>query len=107
MVKKDEMIDTTKNSFAKLLKDFPAALPKEGDLVKGKVIVVDKGEIRVDIDGLAIGVVRGEELFSESHQFSDLKVGDEVEATVVEQENENGEIELSFRIAGHQLVWNK
>lgn len=31
----------------------------------------------------------------------------EVEATVVEDENENGEMELSFRVAGHRLVWER
>lgn len=103
-VKKEE---DKAGSFANLIKNFFAKLPKEGDLVKGKVISVDRGAVRLDIDGVAIGVVRGRELFSESAEFSNIKVGDEVEATVVEQENEDGEMELSFRIAGHQIVWNR
>lgn len=94
-------------NFGDLLKDYFGKVPANGDLVKGKVISIDRGEIRIDIGGLMVGVVRGEELFAESKQFSDVAVGDEVEATVVGGENENGELEMSFRVAGHQMVWNR
>lgn len=106
-VKKEEQMSDSKKSFLELVKDFFSRLPKEGDVVKGKIISVDNGAIRVDINGIAVGVVRGQELFSESRSYASLKVGDDVEATVLEQENENGEMELSFRAAGHKLMWNK
>jgi ribosomal protein S1 len=80
-------------------------IPKVGDMVKGKVIDVSRSEIRLDIDGLTTGIVRGREFYDESNEYSDLKVGDEAEATVIELENENGEMELSFRFAGHQKAW--
>jgi ribosomal protein S1 len=80
-------------------------IPKVNDLIKGRVIDVGKSEIRIDIDGLTIGVVRGREFYDESSDYTNLKVGDEVEATVLELENENGEMELSFRFAGHQKAW--
>jgi len=96
-----------KNSFKTLLNDHFGDMPKAGDLVKGKVISADRREVRVDIGGVLIGVVRGLELFAESREYSDLKVGAEVEATVLELENENGEMELSFRLAGSQRVWDK
>ncbi len=94
-------------TFATLLKDFFAKVPKVGDTVKGKVISVDNGAVRLDINGLTTGVIRGQELFAESREFANIKVGDEMEATIIEQENENGEMELSFRSAGHQRVWDK
>ncbi len=81
-------------------------IPKVGDLIKGKIIDLSRSEIRVDIEGLTTGVVRGREFYDESHEYSDLKVGDEVEATVIELENENGEMELSFRFAGHKKAWD-
>ncbi len=93
--------------FEELLQEYFAQIPQVGDLVKGKVISIDRGEVRVDINGIIIGVVRGDELFSESKEFAHIKVGDEVEATVIEDENENGEMELSFRVAGHRLVWER
>src|SRR3989339_1294305 len=77
-------------------------IPKVGDLVKGRIIDVSRSEIRLDIEGLTTGVVRGREFYDESSDYSELKVGAEVEATVMDLENENGEMELSFRFAGHQ-----
>lgn len=93
--------------FGKLLKEFTAKMPIVGDLVKGKVIAIDNGEVRIDIHGMTTGVVRGRELFTESKEFTDLNIGDEVEATVTETENEYGELELSFRTAGNQRVWER
>jgi len=81
-------------------------IPKTGELVKGKIIDISRSEIRLDIDGLTTGIVRGREFYDESNEYSNLKVGDEVEATVIELENENGEMELSFRFAGHQKAWD-
>lgn len=75
-------------------------IPKVADVVKGKVISIAKNEIRVDIDGYKTGVVRGREIFAEAGEYEGLKPGDEVEATVIEMENELGEVELSFRYAG-------
>ena len=98
--------DAKKGNFKLLIQDSTLALPKPGDLIKGKVIAVGKGEVRIDVFGLTTGVVRGRELFSESSQYSDIKIGDEVEATVLEEENDDGEMELSFRVAGFQSAWN-
>lgn len=81
--------------------------PKVGSLVTGKILSVSKTEVHVDIDGFATGVVRGRELFDESGVFTDLKIGDEVQATILELENETGEMELSFRSAGHQRAWEE
>ena len=89
-----------------LASDAFAKVPKVGDLITGKVISVSRAEVRLDIEGMTTGVVRGREFFDESDQYHELKVGDTVEATVIELENENGEMELSFRFAGHQRAWD-
>ncbi len=95
-----------KQDFKKLLEDHLMNFPNVGDIVKGKVISVDKNEVRIDVQNLTTAIVRGREMFFESREYSDLKLGDEVEATVIDLENENGEMELSFRIAGMQRVWD-
>ncbi len=82
-----------------------ANVPKVGDLVQGQVITLGKREVKLDIPGFTTGVIRGRELFDESGDYSDLKIGGLVTATVLELENENGEMELSFRQAGHQKAW--
>lgn len=81
-------------------------VPKVGDVIKGKVISVERNEIHLDIDGMTTGVVRGREMFAESSEYASLKQGQEIDATVVDLENENGEMELSFRIAGYQKAWD-
>jgi small subunit ribosomal protein S1 len=82
-------------------------LPQVGDVVKGTVIGTGRREIRIDLGGIATGVVRGKELFAESSEYTNIEHGTEVEATVMELENENGEIELSFRFAGQQKAWEE
>ncbi len=104
----DNILTNSQSSpFRKMLaeEDF-IKIPKVGDIVKSKVIDISRSEIRLDIDGLTTGIVRGREFYDESNEYSELKVGDEVEATVIELENENGEMELSFRFAGHQKAWD-
>ncbi len=82
-------------------------IPKVGDVVKGKIISADRREVRVDIDGMTVGVIRGREIFSENKDYDGLGVGDAVEATVIDLENENGEMELSFRFAGQKRAWEE
>lgn len=93
---------------AELLEDGSyLKFPKVGDVVKGAIINASRREVRVDIDGIKTGVIRGRELYAESKEYSSLKPGDGVEATVVELENENGEMELSFRFAGQKKAWEE
>ncbi len=80
-------------------------LPKPGELIKAIVISAGRNEVLLDINGTITGIVRGKELEDESGQYSVLKLGDEVEATVLELENERGLLEMSFRFAGHQRAW--
>jgi small subunit ribosomal protein S1 len=94
------------SEFEKLLQEasYPI-LPQVGDVVTGMVVGSGRREIRLDLNGIATGVVRGKELFAESAEYANLDTGSEVEATVMELENENGEMELSFRFAGQQRAW--
>lgn len=91
--------------FAKLLDDTQNYIPQVGDAVNGIVISASKAEVKIDINGFMTGVVRGRELYYESSDYSHLKPGDEVEAIVIEGENENGDLELSFRHAGQEKTW--
>jgi small subunit ribosomal protein S1 len=81
-------------------------IPKVSDVIKGEVIDVSRNEVRVDVPGYRTGVVRGRELTDPSLQFEDVQKGDIVEATVIDLENENGEVELSFRFAGQRKAWD-
>jgi len=99
-------MEASKQTFTELLEEKSFLnVPKVGDIVKGAIVAITKNEVKIDIPGFRTGVVRGPELKDESGMYESLKVGDEVEATVVGAENENGDLELSFRFAGHLRAW--
>jgi small subunit ribosomal protein S1 len=93
-------------AFAKLLEKDKLVVPGVGEAVRGTVLAASKAEVRLDIGGILVGVVRGPELYGEADEYANLKPGDEVDATVVDLENEHGELELSFRIAGQEKAWD-
>jgi small subunit ribosomal protein S1 len=92
--------------FKKLLEENDFKIPQINELIKGKVITASKAEVKLDINGILTGVVRGPELYEEDDDYANLQPGDEVEATVIDDENENGELELSFRYAGQEKAWH-
>jgi len=106
---------TDKNSLLNERKDHPMTgllsqgvarpVPKIGELIEGIVISSSKNEVLVDIESLTTGVIRGKEIYDESGEYSKIKPGDKIVATVLEIENESGQMELSFRYAGHQKAW--
>ncbi len=91
--------------FKKLLEQNLIKVPQVGDSIKGVVLSASKSEVKLDINGMLTGVVRGPELYEEDDDYANLKPGDTVEATVIDDENENGQLELSFRYAGQEKAW--
>ena len=102
----DSQLDISNDDFQKLLDAENIKIPQAGDIIMGTVLSASKAEVKLDINGIATGVVRGRELYFEAEEYANLKPGDEVEATIVEEENENGDLELSFRSAGQQKAWS-
>lgn len=100
-----KILNKEDKDFQKLLDKDNLKIPQTGDTVKGTVVSASRAEVRLDIDGILVGVVRGPELYEEAEEYANLKLGDEIEATVIEEENENGELELSFRHAGQEKAW--
>lgn len=101
----DEQPDSV---MGQLLTEEPSslAIPQVGQIISGTVITATKKEVVIDLAGYGVGVVRGPQLYRESAEYADLHAGDIIEATIVEPENESGNVELSFRYAGHQKVWD-
>ena len=93
----DELLDKQKNALP---------IPKIGDLVEGEIISISKNEIYIDLSGITTGIIRGKEIYDESGESSDLKVGDKISSTVIGLDNENGYMELSLREAGHKKAWD-
>lgn len=106
MGRKKKLETKTSAAMEELLSSSEATqVPKVGDIVEGTIINVGKREVRLDIPGFTTGIIRGRELTDESGEYNNLKVGAQASATVLELENERGELELSFRHAGHQKAW--
>ncbi|MCA9370944.1 MAG: S1 RNA-binding domain-containing protein [Candidatus Peregrinibacteria bacterium] len=100
-VQKNELME-------KLLQDAPTPLRvRPGETVEGKVVFRGKNKLLIDIDGVAVGIVSGRELRDSFNTFKDLKVGDEVMALVLEEENDEGMVVLSLRMASQQKAWDK
>ena len=96
-----------KSEFAELFEKDTTKIPQVGEIVKGVVVAASKAEVKLDIDGVLMGIVRGPELYNEVEEFANLKPGDEIEAAIISAENENGELELSFRLVGQEKAWAK
>ena len=97
----------TKSPMGDLLEKQQLNIPNLGELVEGTVISASKNEIYLDINGLTTGVIRGKEIQDESGDSEKIKIGDQIQATVLDIENERGEMELSLRMAGHQKAWDR
>ena len=106
MTENNKTSSIANDNFKKLVDEDIIEIPQAGDIVKGVVVSASKAEVRLDINGISSGVVRGQELYFEAEEYANLKPGDEVEATVIEEENENNELELSFKHAGQKKAWD-
>ena len=93
--------------FAKMLEKDNIVIPQVGEIIKGVVVTASKSEVKLDINGVMMGIVRGPELYNEVDEYAKLKPGDEIEAAVIDTENERGELELSFRTVGQEKAWKK
>jgi len=88
------------DSFSKLfdqeIKDI-----KEDELVKGRILNINKDEIQIDIGFKSLGVVPRSELLNADN----YKIGDEVDVYVEKIEDANGRLVLSRRRADFMKIW--
>ncbi len=97
------------------MKDYEKELERsfrkieEGDILTGTVIAVSEEEVTLDLAYYTQGVIKVENLSNDPHfsVFEDIKVGDEIEATVVRIDDGRGNIELSKKEANDILAWDK
>ena len=93
--------------------DFLAAIEgtirnfNDGDLVEGTVVQVDREEVLVDIGYKTEGVIPSREL-SIRHDADPneiVKVGDKIEALVLQKEDKEGRLILSKKRAQYERAW--
>jgi small subunit ribosomal protein S1 len=86
------------------LKDF-----NEGDLVAGHVVRIDRDEVLLDIGYKSEGVIPAKEL-SIRHDVDpdeEVKIGDELEALVLQKEDKEGRLILSKKRAQYERAWGR
>ena len=93
--------------------DFLAAIDKtikyfnDGDIVEGTIVKVDRDEVLLDSGYKTEGVIPSREL-SIKHDVDPnevVKVGDEVEALVLQKEDKEGRLILSKKRAQYERAW--
>lgn len=99
---------STSSVMENLLKDSPQMFrARPGELAEGTVVFRGKNKLLLDINGVATGIISGRELRDSFNTFRDLKIGDSVAALVLEQENEEGLVVMSLRMASQKKAWGK
>lgn len=81
---------------------------KEGDIITGTVIAVNEEEAVLDLQYYAQGIIKAEDMSGDPgfNILEDVKVGDEIEATVVKTDDGEGNIKLSKKEAVQVLAWD-
>ncbi len=83
------------------------AFVKSGDLVKGTIIDKNPREIVVNLGKFGTGIVYRGELSHARELVHNLKLGDEIQAKVVEVDNDDGFVELSLAAAQRDEAWSQ
>ncbi len=81
-------------------------LPQVGEIRKGMIASIGQNQILVSIGAKSEGVIASRELEQLSPEERDaLKVGAEVSVYVINPEDQNGNVVLSFKRAQEQMSW--
>ena len=78
---------------------------KKGDLIKGTITKLAKNEILLDLGGKAEAIVLEKERSIMNSLLSILKVGDTVEASILNPESDSGQTVVSLRRFIDQKIW--
>lgn len=97
------------SAFADLLAKHPEALRtvRPTEVVSGTVLDIAPNTLYVDLGNLGVGVVYGRELMDAQDTFRSAKKGDDLEAVVIDPENDDGYVELSLRSASEERAWDE
>lgn len=81
----------------------------EGDLVTGQVVKIEHDEVLLDIGYKSEGVIPARELSirKDVNPADIVKVGDTIEALVLQKEDKEGRLILSKRRAEYERAWNR
>lgn len=105
---KNQQGDQNNQSMESLLanEDIGVDMPQTGEIRKGVIASISQSQILVSVGAKSEGVISGREIEQLSAEEREaLKVGAEVPVYVINPEDENGNVVLSFRRAQEQISW--
>src|SRR3990167_6932403 len=79
--------------------------PKEGDIVEGPVISLDRARLYIDLPPFGTGVIYGREYMNAREVIKRTNVGDRIQAKVLSVNTKDGYIELSLKEARQAVLW--
>jgi small subunit ribosomal protein S1 len=101
----------TRGPDGELIPDYDATFPviNEGEVVRGKVVRVDKDEVLVDIGYKSEGVIPVSELSIRRsvNPADEVQLGDEIDALVMTKEDAEGRLILSKKRARFEMAWKR
>jgi small subunit ribosomal protein S1 len=94
-----------------MIPNYDLTIPdfEEGDVVTGYVVRVDKDEVLVDIGFKSEGVIMLSELSIRKsvNVFDEVHIGEEVDALVMQKEDQDGRLILSKKRARFEKAWKR
>ncbi len=82
------------------------SLPKAGEVRKGTIASITPGQILVSVGSKSEGVIAGREFeLIPQEQLAELKIGQEIPVYVINPEDHNGNVVLSFVRAKEESEW--
>jgi len=80
---------------------------EDGQIVNGRVVKIDKDEVLLDIGYKSEGVIPSRELSirNDVNPFEVVKLGEELEALVLQKEDKEGRLVLSKKRAQYERAW--
>lgn len=79
--------------------------PPIGDIVEGTVIGIGPSQIYIDLAPYGTGIIYGREYMNARDVLRRVNLGDSVAAKIVDDENQEGYLELSLKEARQALIW--
>ena len=83
-------------------------IPERGDIRKGVITAITSNEILIDVQSKADGLIAGRELEGiNSQTLTGFQIGEEILVYVLEPEDNNGHVVLSYTRAQEEQDWEK
>ena len=103
----DIIADEIDTSIMSNLLDKFETPPSLNDMVEGKIVALEKNAVYVNLPPFGVGIIFGKEYIAVRDVLKNVNIGDNIIAKIINEEDENGYIELSLKEARQAIVWSE